>query len=388
MAEFLELLESYAAHEASLDRIYAGEGRRLSGRKVSPEWLGKVAKTAEFVGDVLEGRRPTYQLREAMSRSDFPLLFGDVIDRVMLAKYQEWPVVWTKIAKRGLANDFRTLQRFYTDGGDEGVSEVKELTEYPETKVNEGKYTVSIKKYGKRIGFSWETVINDDLDMLRGLPEGLARGARRTESRFVTDFFVGPNGPDAALYTAPNGNIITGNPVLNIAGLTTAIGMLGNMTYLGEPIMVDMVTLVVPPALEIIARNILNATTIEVEATGIGGSTGQRLIANNWMRGRVTLDVNPYIPLLATSANGATSWFLFADPNNGRPALEVDFLRGHEAPELFQKAPNALRVGGGPADPMDGSYEIDAIEYKVRHVFGGGIIDPKMTLASNGTGQA
>lgn len=385
MADFLDLLESFDAHDATLDRLYGGEGHR-HGHNKNPEWLGKVARTAEFVAHVLEGRRPLYQLKEAMSRSDFPLLFGDVLDRVVLAKYQEWPVVWTRIAQRKTANDFRTLQRFYTDGGDEGVYEVKELTEYPEAKINEGRYQVSIKKYGRRIGFSWETLVNDDISMLQGLPEGLARGARRTESRFVTDLFAGPSGPDAALYTVGNGNIITGNPVLSIAGLTVGINMLGSMVSNGEPILVDMVTLVVPPALEIIARNILNATEIQVAATGMGGSVGQTMIVNNWMRGRVTLDVNPYLPLLATTANGATSWYLFADPNNGRPALEVDFLRGHETPELFQKAPNALRLGGGAADPMDGSYENDAIDYKVRHVFGGGIIDPKMTLASNGTG--
>jgi hypothetical protein len=85
-----------------------------------------------------------------------------------------------------------------------------------------------------------------------------------------------------------------------------------------------MVTLVVPPALEITARNIMNATQLWT-TTGRGrrpaaepGHRGdQRLIVDNWMRNRMTLVVDPYIPMTATSANGNTSWFLFANPSRG-----------------------------------------------------------------------
>lgn len=389
MAEFLELLESIRVEDASTDRLFGDTREDISrsyrsNRARDPKYRASLAEAATFTAEVMEGRRPIHHLKEAMSRSDFPLLFGDILDRTLLAAYQAWPLTWPAIAARRTAPDFRTLQRFYVDGGDDGLFEVKELTEYSETAMREGKYQVSIKKYGRRIGFSWETLINDDIDFIRTAPQALARGARRTEHRFVSDMYVGPNGPDAALYTAPNGNIVTGNPVLSVDGLNTAFTMLGNMTYQGEPIIVEAVRLVVPPALEVRAQTILNSATIEVSGATVGAN--MTMVASNWMRNRVQLSVDPYIPILATSANGATSWFLFADANNGRPALEVDFLRGHEAPELFQKSPNALRLGGGPADPMDGSYENDSIDYKVRHVFGGGIVDPKMTVASNGSG--
>lgn len=390
--EFLDLLESMAAADASVDKLF-GDTRQDVGRSyrsrrsADPKYKANLAEAASFIAEVVDGRRPVYHLREAMSRSDFPLLFGDILDRTMLAAYREWPGIWPQIAARKTAPDFRTLQRFYTDGGDEGVTAVPELTEYPETSMSEGRYQVSIAKYGKRIGFSWETLINDDLDFIRSAPQALARGARRSEHRFVTDLYVGPNGPDASLYTVGNANIITGNPAFSADGLTAALLQIANMTYNGEPIFVEALRLVVPPALEIKAQMVLNAATIEVTGAAAGAGANQTMIAANWLRNRVQLTVDPYIPILATSANGNTSWFLFADPNNGRPALEVDFLRGHEAPELFQKAPNALRLGGGPADPMDGSYENDSIEYKIRHVFGGAIIDPKMTVASNGTGS-
>jgi hypothetical protein len=62
-------------------------------------------------------------------------------------------------------------------------------------------------------------------------------------------------------------------------------------------------------------------------------------------------------------------------------------LRGHAEPEIFIKEPNARRVGGGIVNPMDGDFETDSVEYKLRHVFGGSILDPKMSVGSNGSGS-
>jgi hypothetical protein len=104
------------------------------------------------------------------------------------------------------------------------------------------------------------------------------------------------------------------------------------------------------------------------------------------MRDRVRLNVNPYIPQIATT-NKNTSWFLFASPTSNRPALNALFLRGRTEPETFIKEPNARRIGGGGVDPMDGDFDLDAITYKVRHVFGAAVIDPIGTVASNGTGS-
>jgi hypothetical protein len=74
-------------------------------------------------------------------------------------------------------------------------------------------------------------------------------------------------------------------------------------------------------------------------------------------------------------------------PVEGRPALIIAFLRGHEEPEIFIKEPNARRIGGGASDPMNGSFDTDSIDYKVRHVVGGRIVDGKATVASNGSGS-
>lgn len=391
--DFLETIESIQAERASVATLFDGDQRVRGLVRTTPAYLHRLAEAAALVAGVLAGTKPTYLLEAALSTSDFPLLFADILDRQVLAAYREWTPTWPAIAQRRTVRDFRSVKIYPPAyGADARLVEVAQLAEYPESTITEqAATTLSVKKYGRRIGFSWEAMINDDLDQLKNIPERFARAARRTEQLAITELYVDASGPHATLYSGGNANIVTSNPPLSIAALQTAMTVLAAMKgENGEPIMVETVTLVVPPALEITARNILNALQLELTTAGgvrDGGSGEQRLIVQNWMRNKLTLVVDPYIPVTASSANGNTSWFLFANPSEGRPALTIAFLRGHEEPEIFIKDPNARRAGGGPADPMDGSFENDSVDYKVRHVLGVARISSKVTVASNGSGS-
>lgn len=393
--EFLESLATIQANDLTVSRLFnAGDGRAMrSLRGTGPDYQRRLVEAATFMAEVYEGRRPLYHLQEAMTTSDFPNLFGDILDRSMLARYRAWQPSWPMIANRRTARDFRSMKRFLPNTGLEGrLSEVAEQQEYHGQSLTEQTpITYAVRKFGATSALSWETYVNDDLDQFRDIPDRFAIAARRTEEREVTDLYVGSSGPSSTLYTAGNGNIINttnggadDNPPLSIAGLQDAMTVLGNMVdEISEPIVIEAMTLVVPPALAVTAENILNS--LQIEVTEAGGTANQKLIAKNWMAGKVTLVVNPYIPIVATS-NKHTSWFLFATPGNGRPALEIAFLRGHEEPEIFVKSPNAQRVGGGEVNPFDGDFETDSVQHKVRHVLGATTIDAKMTVASNGTG--
>lgn len=399
--EMLQLVESIQAEQASVQKLFGGEGtsthtlRETRGK--TPEYLAKLAEAAKLVADVFEGRRGTYLLREAMGTGDFPYLFGDILDRQVLANYNETPQVWAAYAKRGVVPDFRSVNRFAITGSEAVLTAVPAQSEYPESSVSDVKYTYAVQKYGRRVPFSWESMINDDLDALKDIPARLGRAARRSEEKFATQLHVGPSGLNTNVYTAGNKNIINAtnagagwsavNPPLSIAALQQGMVVLANMLDAdGEPIFVQAVTLEVPPGLEITARNILNQEQIWLDPNPSAGTAKQITIAQNWMRNRVNLSVNPYIPIVASTANGNTSWFLHADPNAGRPAFEMGFLRGHESPEIFIKAPTAQSISGG-ADPMNGDFDTDSVEYKIRHVFGGVALDPKMTVMSNGSGS-
>src|SRR5581483_2389526 len=124
------------------------------------------------------------------------------------------------------------------------------------------------------------------------------------------------------------------------------------------------------------ANNIVNATQIWTTGDLGGGTTDQRLITANWMQRKLRVVVNPYIPIVASSANGSTSWFLFADPGVSRPAGEIGFLRGYETPSLFRKLPNMARLGSLTGDPMLGDWETGELQYKGMHILGGTALEP------------
>ena len=385
MSEGLELLENVRAEVASEAKLFGGEGQRVRGR-ASEDYTKRLMETINLYADVMSGKKPSYHLREAMTQSDFPYLFGDVLDRQLLAAYQEFPATYRNYVRVATVNDFRQVKRFSVYGADQVLGEVGEAAEYPESPILENSpYTYQVTKYGRKVAFSWEALINDDLNALRDIPVRLGRAARRSEQKFVTGLYCDSSGPHASFYTSGNKNIVTSNPVLSTNALQTAMKILSEMKdENGEPIYIDAVELVVPPALEITALNIMNATNIWLDPNASSGTAKQTITAVNWMKNRVRLNVDPYIPVVATS-NGDTSWFLFANPASGQPALEMGFLRGHEQPEVFVKTTDAQRVGGG--NDMNVDFDTDGVQYKVRHVFGGSRMSPKVTVASKGTGS-
>lgn len=386
MTEFLDVLESIRAEEADVRRLYGDAGTSTRSRKNGiKDYDTKFDTALGLYEAVLAGnRRASLDFQEAMSTSDFPLLFGDILDRQLLASYKAYPSTWSAYCKRATVRDFRLVRRFTLDGGEAALPNVEQGGEYKAAALNEGKYEYAVRKFGRRLPFLWEDFVNDDLDALRDAPARLAKAAGVTEDKFATDLYVDSTGPDATFFSVGNKNRATGGgSALSVSSLQTGMGAVSSQVDSdGNPIYTDMVTLVVPPALEITARNILNATEIRV-AAGSASATADQLVTQNWMRGRVNIAVNPWLPLIDTT-KGTTAWYLFASPSVGRPAIEVGFLRGHETPEVFVKSPNAQRVGGGNVAPEDGDFDTDSIDYKVRHVLGGTLMDPKSAYAAEG----
>lgn len=381
---FFDLVDQYRMNEASIDRLF---GDVVGKRRAKPTRAHqkKLATTLRFIEALQNGDMSQTQFKEAMTTSDFPVLMGDLMDRQLLGAYRAAPATWPAYMKRETVRDFRTVERVYYEGLTSTLEKVAEQQEYPEKELTDGSYEYRVFKYGRRVALSWEAMINDDLQAFTQIPTLLGASARRTEERFATELFVGASGPNAGVYSGGNGNVITGNPALSIASLQAAMTQISKFKDSdGQPITIESMVLVIPPALEITAMNIINATQIEV--TESGGTGAQKVITGNWIKGRLKVVVNPYIPVVAATANGDTSWFLFADPNASRPAFVVGFLRGHEDPQIFWKSPNAMRSTSSLASPLDGDFDTDSIEYKVRHVLGGTKMDPKATVASNGSG--
>lgn len=370
MADFLQTIDTIQAEVASTQAIYEGEGASVKNAHGE-----KLAEAAKLVEGVITGKKPSYLLQEAMKTTDFSYYFGNILDRQMLEAYREVPSVWQQFAKKRTVPDFRTVQRLYVDGGDGPLSRVNELGEYQPVTIADGKYEYSVHKYGKTFGVSWETIINDDLDAIVEQPERFARAARRTEDRFAASLIAASSG----FFTEGHKNlqVLPANTAaMTVASLTGAMQMMNEQTDPGaEPIYIGPKVLMVPPELEIPAKALLNSIELQYNGTDV------TVHASNFLTSGLTLVVNPYLAAL-----GDRSWYLMADPADGRGCVEMGFLRGHEEPEIFMKNPNAIKVGGG-VDPLNGSFENDSVEYKVRHVLGGTLLDFRYAVRTQVTGQ-
>lgn len=368
-------------------------GRDDSGyfRPRAPEAL--VEQAGNMLADAWNGNSPMARARlaEAMVAGDFRNAALEVIDRETMQRYEALPAVWAGYAGRVLVKDFKPKKLVDLLGGLAGLPAVQELAEYPERNVSKASYLLSVSKRGARFAFSWESFVNDELDELQGLPEALAIAARETESREAAMLLTDGNGPNDAFFNATaiggtTSNLMTGNPALTQTSLQAAVTTVtSRRDPQDRPIAFPRLTLVVPPALEIQARAILTATQIR---TQVGTGAGSLLVDGpNYLAGIVDLVVDPWLPVIDKGSNAATTWYLVPSPSTGRRALALGFLRGHEQPQVRVKGGQGMQVGGGAIDPTDGTFEIDDIQYRVRHVLGSGYADPIGTLVSNGSGS-
>jgi hypothetical protein len=376
MAEspFLEAMDNWAGfhpfhriNEAAL----AGTLDLISNRQRLPEVLHRA------------------KLYEAIGTADFPYLFGNVINRQLLANYRAVAPDWKSYVHLSTVPDFNTVRREKLHGVDSELVEVPEKGEYPTVRPTNCRYAYTVKKYGRQFDISWEALLNDSLGAFSDIPSRFATAALRSEARFVTSLYAASTGDgNPALF----GNTITdcGQAVTNLGTLpltiqnleTTMALMAAQKDPQGEPIGIMPKHLVVPPALEFTARSILTsankmyldvaaATAIPMPTTNVIPQVG------------LQLHVDPYLPIIDTT-HGQTAWYLFADPSQGA-ALEFASLRGYEAPEIVMKVSNKVGTGnGGLSSPFSGDFETDNIQYRVRHVFGGAAMDPRFAWLQSG----
>lgn len=370
-----QLIESPASQAPETFRT-AGSSRR----PLTESRRAALADAARLMEGAFNGnRRQALQFEEAMASPDFRDAAFEVLDREMLARYQELPAVWTGYAGSTTVRDFKPKRYVDLMGGRAVLDRVPELTEFPARNVSKALYELSVEKFGGRFAISWESIVNDELGELRDLPGNLAIGARNTEQRVATELLTARG--TGAFFDAANGNLITGNPALTAAALEAALTSISTQVDGdGNPIVVTAAVLVVPPALQTTADRIVGATEVREDING------QTIVRSNPLAGRVRVVVDPWLTSLDGTANAATTWYLLPAPNAGRPALLVAFLRGYETPDLRVKADGGQRVGGGDVPATEGSFDIDDIQYRVRHVVGGSGMDPKATRVSNGSG--
>lgn len=353
----------------------------VEGEQQDPKFLKRVADAL----DLIEGARsgsPIKKaiLQEAMTTADFPNLFGYALSRDVQGYYSEFTADWQAMSRRVDLPDFRnrewyprnTIDSVLTAHGDDGAP-ASENRNYSDPTAT----TWRVSTYSATAELSFRQIVNDDLSFFNA-PRDFALAARRTELKVFSQTHWGATGPTGL-------TAITGNPVLNVSNLKTAVAqMLKTVDANGEPILVNAPILEVGPDLAVTASEIVQATALEL--TSSSGVTGIRQ-TRNWVSDFVNrIVVNPYVPIIASSANSATSWCLLASSSSGPAAFEHGWLSGMVGPQVYVKAPNMQRVGGG-IDGRLGDFHTLSTEYKVLDIFGCKLVDSKLGFMSNGSGS-
>jgi hypothetical protein len=363
------------------------EKRRKQARFNNPEYVRKLNETVAFLKAVKSGEVSQHYLTEVLSTSDFPILFGDILDLRLLGYYNQTTPTWSMYAQRGSVQDFRPTRIIALDGLQTPLYPANAKPELSTVQYDddlaETDYSTQVQVYERGVAYNWRMLMDRRGAFLNDIPKLLGRAALRTEEKFATTLFVSATGPNVTFFSVANANLITGNPALGIPGLKAGLNtMYAQVDSQGDPIFIEGVTLVVPPLLKTDAIELLKANQLEL----VPGTSGTRVFTPPWV-GDFRMAVNWYLPHVDVSANKNTGWYLFADPNTNRPAMEVTFLAGYERPTLWQKAPNTMRVGGS-VDPMMGDFQDGSIHQKIMHIIGGTLLDPKVAAASNGSGIA
>ena len=329
-----------------------------------------------FDGDI----RAAVQVREALSTSDlFVSVTGDVLDRELLASYSDITPEWQKFATRTTVRNFKKKKLVDLMGGRTKLDLVPELTAYPGAKSDSREFEIQVAKFGRQFGFSWEAMVNDDLDELQQIPGTFSQAAALTETANSLAVLAvsGTGAPNTGFfkdYSSVAGygalNTTPGTAALTAASLTTALDAIAQRKDAeGNLVAPPALRLVVGPALQATAEGIMNVVHVDTQSgTGNGAKISREM---NPLRGRVTVEVLSTLP--------GTAWFIVPTPGQGRIAVASAFLRGFETPDIRQKN------GGGVGVSADaGDFDDDSVRYRVRHVHGAAGVDPIHTYASTG----
>ena len=379
MSEFLESMRTWEGFAPV---------RKSADEQAMAEALNLIQNKAGYTP-----RRHAAILEEAITTTDFPYLFGQVIDRQLLANYKGFDADWKNYMRVTTVPDFNTVRREKLHGTDSRLPVVPEKGEYQPSTPTNCRYTYNVKKYGRQFDISWEAMINDSLGAFQDVPQRMALAAARTEYYFATSLFAAASGDgNANLF----GNTITdcGQAITNLGVLPLTIGNLETTMELmaaqqnpaGEPLGIRAKHLVVGPALEFTARQILTSSVKmwTAESIDVDGTVYSTPYPTNNVISQVGLQlhINPYIPVIDTT-HGTTSWYLFADPSDVA-AMEFGYLRGHESPEIVMKSSDKVSPAGGAMSPFSGDFATDNVMYRVRDVFGGTPMDPRAAYLQSG----
>lgn len=260
------------------------------------------------------GYNPNEIIARAMSTSDFPVLLGNVANRVLVQAFEEAEGTFDMWTTAVDVDDFKTRTEVSLDmfGG-----RLKKLTEGGEKRSKETKESAEswrIYSRGAEAFISREMLINDDLGAFNDIILGFGAMAKRTANGEVYDLlqaagdYSGYKMADGkAIFHADHKNIGSAG-ALSVTSLTDGRTKMRRQTSAsGDALNISPAYLLVAPELETTALQLLNSeSTVGQSNAGVA---------------------NPFrnsLKLIVDSELTAAPWYLAAP----RRTIKVGYLKG------------------------------------------------------------
>jgi hypothetical protein len=276
------------------------------------------------------------------STSDFPIILGNTINRVLRAEYALAPSTFAPFTRQTTATDFREMTK--AQFGEVGnFTEVLEGGEYKNTTLSEAKESYRIKKYGQMITVSWEALINDDLGAFGRIPAKIAAAANRLKSDIIYGILsANPTmGDGVALFHSTHGNLAGTGAAIDLTTLSAGRKAMRLQKGLDKKDFLNISPsfLVVGPEYEQIALQYTSESYLPATQGNI----------NPW-KGLLQVIVEPRIT--------GNAWYLMAAPGVVE-TIEYAYLEGEG--ELYTETKQG--------------FEVDGVQVKARMTFGAKAID-------------
>ncbi|GER00921.1 hypothetical protein JCM17845_15440 [Iodidimonas gelatinilytica] len=248
--------------------------------------------------------------RALHTTSDFPNILSNVLNKRLRQAYEESQPSYRLWARRAPnAPDFKPIDVVQMSAVPD-LLRTNEAGEFKYGTASDGKISYSVLTYGRIIGVTRQTLVNDDLRALDRLTTGYAAAAARLENRTVYAQLAGSGtygGSD--LFKAGNGNLAASGAAINATTLGAGRAALRKQKGLQkEELNIAPRYLIVPTDLEQVAYQFTSSQFVPVKATDVNEFRAG---------GRTALE-----PIVEAVLDGhsATSWYLAADTGRWIPS--------------------------------------------------------------------
>jgi len=338
------VLEAALAEHVGLntERHYGAETADFAHR-IGVTSVMECARHACRVG----GKDPVWRskdavLKAAFSMAEFTSLLENIAGKSLLDAYNAFPSAARQIARKLSANDFKDHTGIRLTG-DSAFQKVGKDGEIKHGTLADQSYTYSVATYGRMFGVDRQSIINDDLDGLKDLPQLIGRGAAVALEELFWALVIANTGN---FFHATNSNLLTGaGSALSATSLGNAVKLFLEQTDTqGKPIGVTPRFACVPPALKVTADELYASRVFNTATAGTTDVDERKVPSANTFFGKYEPLTAPWIGAAGLSGGSDTAWYLFGDPADVA-CFGLAYLDNQEVPTIEENPQPFNKLG-------------------------------------------